>query len=86
MDPQQLAQLEQLFLEKQEAELARKQQAQAPNPLIFDKILESQALNTPGAKPLNPMVSAVMKRLGLTSLVRNRANAGVVAGDASVEQ
>lgn len=78
MDPEQLARLEEIFVAKQEEELA-KQQAGANNPFLLDQVLEKQA--APAQPPMNPLVNALMQRLGVMNMVRNRSNNQMVAGD-----
>jgi hypothetical protein len=53
--------------------------AQAPqtqSPFMLNTQLEQQA--APMSPPLNPLVQALMQRLGLLNMIRNRRNVNIV--------
>lgn len=76
MDPQQRALL---IKSLTDPVLGHTEQEPPQNPFVLNAALETQA--APAHTPLNPVVGALMKRLGLLSLVRNRSNTNMTAGD-----
>lgn len=54
------------------------QPAPVENPLILNQALEAQAQLEQARAPLSSPVQALMKRLGLLSLIRNRGNQQMV--------
>jgi hypothetical protein len=58
---------------------SRNSGAQGTSPFTPDQSLESQA-QAQGQVPMHPLVQALVKKLGLMSLLRNRANTQQTSG------
>lgn len=66
-------------------DVAQAAMAQQPqNPYLPNQPLEAAA-QTQGQTPMHPLVNAIAQRLGLTNLLRNRANTQMVAGPGSID-
>lgn len=57
--------------------IAKALSAPAPqSPFVLDQAMEEKA--APLSPPLNPLIQALMQRLGLMNMIRNRRNINIV--------
>lgn len=58
------------------AEALMQNQAATPPPMQYDPAIEAAAM--PNQIPMHPMIAALVKKLGLLGMIRNRANESVI--------